>query len=153
MARAVSVPYSMTESLNSGRIARQQSGATGRGFNFDINAPNITRGSGGSINQADPKTWVVATEQSPIQIRIDKPTALLEREIPETDWNNPPGGPCGTNNCDWFYRIFAAACDLGICPDGFGPDYGIMYNGHAEVYFTYFVKAPAPADWTAVPET
>lgn len=135
-----------------------QSGVTGRGFNFDLNAPNITRGSGGSINQAEKHTWVVATDESPIQIRIDNPSTLIEREIPEIDWNNYPANDCtapdpdNVGNCDWFFRLFAAACDLGICPSGTGPDYGIMYGGIAEIYLTYFIEEPAEPEWTALPE-
>lgn len=131
---------------------KPQSGFTGRGFLLDINAPNITRGQGGSINQADPKTWHTESGRSPIAIRIDKPTSLEERKIPETDWNNPPDAACTTGgNCDWFFRVFPAACDLNICPQGFGPDYGIMYEGRATMYFSFFIREPAPKEFTALP--
>jgi hypothetical protein len=118
-----------------------QTGATGRGFNFDLNAPNIERGTGGSINQADPKTFVKDSDESPIIIRIDNPTTLQEREIPEEDW-------C----CDWFYRIFAGYCDLGFCGDGFGPDYGVMVEGRATIYISVAVNGPVAPDYTALPD-
>lgn len=136
---------------------RGQSGLTGRGFSFDVNVPNITRGSGGSINQADSHTFVKATSKAPIVIRIDRET-LVERKIPESDWYNYPNNDCAapspdkneTPNCDWFWRLFPAACDLGNCPERFGPDYGLSYENPAEVHFTYFVRAAAPADFTSL---
>ncbi|MBI2077798.1 MAG: carboxypeptidase regulatory-like domain-containing protein [Euryarchaeota archaeon] len=137
---------------------KAQTGATGRGFLFDINAPNITRGTGGSIDQASPYTWYKGTNKPPIILRIDKPTTLEERKIPASDWNNYPEndctapGPSGTPNCDWFWRMFAAACDLGICNDGFGPDYGLMLQGRADVYFTFAVRQPLSQDFTALPD-
>jgi hypothetical protein len=136
-----------------------QSGATGRGFLFDISAPNVTRGTSGSINQQSPYTWYVGTDDSPIRIMINK-TDLEDRGIPESDWNNyPEGEGCtapstsGAPNCDWMWRMFAARCDLGFCDEGAGPDYGIMLEGKAEVYFTYFIGEPAPSEFTALPDT
>ena len=137
---------------------KAQTGATGKGFLFDINAPNITRGTGGSIDQASTYTWYKGTNKAPIMLRIDKPTTLEERKIPESDWNNYPEndctapGPAGTPNCDWFWRMFAAACDLGICNEGFGPDYGLMLQGRADVYFSFAVREPLTQDFTALPD-
>jgi hypothetical protein len=144
---------------------KPQTGASGRGFSFDLNAPNITRGTGGSINQADAKTWQKQSSKSPIVFRVDKNVTLPERKIVEADWNNYPNAeackapaPRGNDgkktaaNCDWFFRVFPAACDLNICPDGFGPDYGIMYEGTAEVYFSYFVRERGPDGYTGLPD-
>lgn len=125
-----------------------QSGATGKGFSYDINAPNITRGSGGSINGADPHQFQLASGAPPIRIQVDE-AALTAKGVPPSDWDNMKD--CETGNCDWFWRIFPAACDLGICPSGTGPDYGVMYQNPVEIYFTYFIKAPAPAGYTALP--
>jgi hypothetical protein len=135
-----------------------QTGATGRGFHLDLNAPNVTRGGGGSINQASPYTWQTASDQSPIVHRVDNPDTLLEREIPESDWYVYEDDDCtapdpdDVGNCDWFYRVFAAACDLGICPDGFGPDFGVMVDGRATVYVSIFIKEPAEPGYTALPD-
>ncbi len=118
-----------------------QSGVSGRGFAFDMNAPNITRGSGGSINQADPYTFREESDEPPIRIRIDNPDSLLEREIPEDDWYG-----------DWFYRLFAGRCDLGFCEAGLGPDFGLMMEARATVYITFFINGPAPDPWTALPD-
>lgn len=133
-----------------------QSGATGRGFQFDINAPNITRGTGGSINQADPKTFTVMQGKSPIIIRIDNPTTLEERGIPEEDWL--PAADCageGGDNCDWFYRLFGGHCDassvVGEC--GTTPvDYGLAVDNAATIYMSFFFGEPAASDYTALPD-
>jgi hypothetical protein len=136
-----------------------QTGATGKGFQVDLNAPNITRGTGGSINQADPYTWSKAANRAPIQIRVDK-DMLAERGIRESDWNNyenpagctaPTPSKTSNPNCDWFFRVFPAAYDAGIGESGFGPDYGVMYENVAEVYFSYFIRAKAPEGFTALP--
>jgi hypothetical protein len=79
-----------------------QSGVTGRGFMFDITAPNATRGFGGSIDQANPYTFFRMQPNPPIIWRINNPETLVERGIQEKDW-------C----CDWFYRVFPGYCDLG----------------------------------------
>lgn len=133
---------------------KPQTGVSGRGFSFDLNAPNITRNTGGSINQANPKTWTKTTGNAPIVHRVDKPTTLVEREIPESDWNNYVKDDCtaegDTPNCDWFWRVFPAYCDLGQCESG--PDYGVMLDGVGEVYFSYWIKEPAPVPWTALPD-
>jgi carboxypeptidase family protein len=136
-----------------------QSGASGKGFLFDVNAPNITRGSGGSINQADKHTWFKAANKGYIQIRVDK-DALTSRPLPEKDWNNynatedrcvGKGEYDGRRNCDWFFRLFPAAYDLGNGPDQFGPDYGIMFENTATMYISYFVREKAAPDFTALP--
>jgi hypothetical protein len=135
-----------------------QSGVTGKGFHFDINAPNITRGTGGSINQADPYTFKKSANKAPIAIRVDK-DLLADRGIAEADWNNyedpvactAPRPSDNIQNCDWFYRLFPAAYDAGIGEEGFGPDYGVMYENTAEIHFSYFIREPAPADFTALP--
>jgi hypothetical protein len=118
-----------------------QTGVTGRGFNFDVNAPNITRGTSGSINQADPKTWSKDSATSPIKFRIENPETLDARGIAASD-----------RCCDWFYRLFPAACDLGFCSDGLGPDYGVSNANTAMVRMTFFIRAPAPEGWTALPD-
>lgn len=116
-----------------------QSGATGRGFNFDLNAPNITRGQGGSISGDDPKQFSMATDDPPMQVRIDK-SGLADLGIGEEDY-------C----CDWFYRLFPAYCDLGNCEEGFGPDYGISYENRATVYISVWYNGPAPEGYSALP--
>jgi len=139
-----------------------QSGATGKGFLLDINAPNITRGTSGSINQADPYTWHKSANKGPIAIRVDK-DMLAARGVKEKDWNNPASNEScmanldndpeleERNNCDWFFRIFPAAFDAGIGEEGFGPDYGIMLENVATMYFSYWVREKAPDQWTALP--
>ena len=131
-----------------------QSGVTGRGFLFDINAPNVTRGTSGSISQGSPYTWYKGTDEAPIQIAINK-AELAERGIPESDWNNYPDGEGCTapgESCDWMWRMFGARCDLGFCDEGLGPDWGILIEGKAEVYFSYFIRQPAPEGFSALPD-
>lgn len=136
---------------------KPQSGATGRGFLMDVNAPNVSRGDSGSINQASKYTWYKSDDQSPLKIRIDK-SGLAERGIPESDWNNYDGETCtsttvsGSLHCDWFWRVFPAYCDLGNCEQGFGPDYGVMVDGTATIYFSFFIRDPAKPEFSALPD-
>ena len=139
-----------------------QSGATGKSFMLDLNAPNITRGNGGSINQASPYTWFKMQGRAPIVIRVDNPDALVERNIPPSDWHSWPDNegctapdPAGAGNCDWFYRVFGGYCDLssilGEC--GTTPvDVGISQGNTATVYFSGFYLDPAPDGFTALPD-
>lgn len=137
---------------------KPQTGVSGRGFLFDLNAPNITRSTGGSIDQNDPKTWYKATNKAPIIHRVDKPETLLARKIPEVDWNNyeptactaPTPSKTNNPNCGWFFRVFPAYCDLGTCDNL--PDYGVMIDGIGEVYFSYFIRETAAPGWTALPD-
>ncbi len=134
-----------------------QTGVTGRGFLMDLNAPNVTRGTGGAIPQGHSHTWFASSDEAPIVHRVDNPQTLEEREIPESDWYVYEDNDCtapneGNPNCDWFFRVFPAACDLGICEDGFGPDYGIMYEGRATVYYEIFMGEQAPAAYTNIPD-
>lgn len=139
-----------------------QSTATGKSFMLDLNAPNITRGTGGSINQASPYTWFKMRGEAPITIRVDNPTTLVERGIPESDWYSwednegcTAPDPANQGNCDWFYRVFGGYCDLssivGEC--GTTPvDVGISQGNTATVYFSGFYIDPAPAEFTALPD-
>lgn len=136
-----------------------QSAVTGKGFLMDINAPNITRGTGGSIDQASPYTWVQMQGKAPIIIRIDNPETLDERGIAEGDrYSYPDGTGCtnpGPNNCDWFLRLFGAYCDLssnfGDCY--FTPvDFGLPQSLPVTLYFSYFYKEGAEPAFTALPD-
>jgi hypothetical protein len=122
-----------------------QSGATGRGFLFDITAPNSPRDpTTGAIDQSNPHTFVKMQPKPPILWRID-PALLTERKLPETDW-------C----CDWFYRLFGAYCDIesaaGLSNCETTPDVGIGVDAPGKVYMTWFFKEPAPIGWTALPD-
>ncbi|MBI2077796.1 MAG: carboxypeptidase regulatory-like domain-containing protein [Euryarchaeota archaeon] len=119
-----------------------QTGATGKGFMFDINAPNIPRGQGGSINQGGPYTFFRMQPKPPIIWKIDE-ALLTQRKIPEADW-------C----CDWFYRLFPGYCDLGSLINNCEttPDYGVAQNNVATVYMTFFFVEPAPPTYTALPD-
>ena len=110
---------------------------------FDITAPNATRGTGGSINQQSPYTFFRMQPFPPIIWRIDNPETLLERGILEEHW-------C----CDWFYRVFPGYCDLGTfvgnCEST--PDYGVSLESTMTVYMSFYFRAPAPPDATALPD-
>jgi hypothetical protein len=121
-----------------------QSAVVGRGFMFDITAPNTTRGTSGAIDQGSPYTFFKMNPKPPLVWRIE-PALLQERKIPEKDW-------C----CDWFYRLFGGWCDLesaaglGNCETT--PDVGIANANPATIYMTFFFKEPAPLGWTALPD-
>lgn len=139
-----------------------QSAVTGKGFLMDVSAPNITRSTGGSIDQADPHTWFQMSGESPIKIRIDNPDSLLERNLPESDWYSYPDGEGCTapdtddnGNCDWFLRLFGAYCDIssnfGDCY--FSPvDFGRPTDLPVTLYFSYFFIDPAEPGFTALPD-
>lgn len=120
-----------------------QTGLTGKGFFFDINAPNVPRGTGGSINQGSGYTFYRMQPRPPIIWRIDNSTTLMERKIAEKDW-------C----CDWFYRIFPGNCDVGSLINNCEatPDYGIAQQNPGTVYMTFFFKEPAPQGYTSLPD-
>ncbi len=139
-----------------------QSAATGKGFLMDVSAPNITRSTGGSIDQTDPHTWVQMAGKSPLHIRIDNPTSLVERNLPELDWYSYPDGegctaPDADNNgnCDWFLRLFGAYCDissnLGDCWAS-PVDFGLPQDLPVTLYFSYFYTDPAEEGFTALPD-
>lgn len=138
-----------------------QSAVTGKGFLMDISAPNITRSTGGSIDQADPHTWFQMAGKSPLHIRVDNPDSLVERNLPESDWYSYPDGEgCtaptdGSANCDWFLRLFGAYCDLS---SNFGDcytmpvDFGRPTDLPVTLYFSYFYMDPAEEGFTALPD-
>jgi hypothetical protein len=138
-----------------------QSTVTGRGLSMDLNAPNSTRGTGGSIDQASPYTFDKETSKPPLITRIDLPETLVERGIPESDWYSYPGGTgCtapsnGSPNCDWFIRLFAAPCDLsantGAC-DATPVDFGAPQDMPVTLYFSYFYREQADPAFTALPD-
>jgi hypothetical protein len=145
---------------------KAQTAVTGKGFLMDVNAPNITRGSGGSIDQANPYTWVKMAGKSPISIRIDNPDTLIERKIGEGDYYSWPanarneGVGCtapsgGAPNCDWFVRLFGAYCDLssnlGDCYAS-PVDFGLPQNSPFTLYVSFFWLGQADKGFTAIPD-
>lgn len=139
-----------------------QSALTGRAVSMDVNAPNITRGNGGSIDQTSPYTWDTESGKPPIITRIDLPTTLEERGIPESDWYSYPDGEgCtapttgGNENCVWFIRLFAAPCDLGSnlgdC-DSAPVDIGAPQDLPVTLYFSIFYRNPADPSFTGLPD-
>lgn len=127
-----------------GEVAwKPQSATTGKAFYYDVLAPNVTRGTGGAVDQTSKHRWLAMTYKAPIQIRIDNPASLLDHQIPEKDW-------C----CDWAWRLFVGWCDLGsiIGNCETTPDYGISIDNPASVYYSIFFKEPAPEGFTAVPD-
>ena len=133
-----------------------QSTITGRGLSMDLNAPNITRGTGGSIDQADPYTFDKESGKPPIITRIDLPDTLVERGIPESDWYSwPDGEGCESGNCDWFIRLFAAPCDISANAGGCGAtpvDFGAPQDMPVTLYFSYFYREQADPSFTGLPD-
>lgn len=137
-------------------VWQPQSTVTGRGLSMDINAPNITRGTGGSIDQADPYTFDKESANAPIITRIDLPDTLVERGIPESDWYSYPGGEgCESGSCDWFIRLFAYPCDISANAGGCGAtpvDFGAPQDMPVTLYFSIFYRDQAEPDFTALPD-
>ena len=152
------------------------SAITGRGWSWEILAPNTTRAGAtsnppnpdsGSVDQKDLHDWWKMTSEAPIQTRIDRATAL-EGSPSGTPGNHPmveedlcggfeevirPGG------CDWAWRLFPGWCTINGAtgqPYGCekpGPDFVVDADGTpVQVYFTYFIRAEAPPDWSALPD-
>lgn len=134
-----------------------QSGATGRAYWLDVIGPNVSRmQQTGSIDQADKRYWMSHQGAAPIQIRIDLPETLIERQIDEADWYSYPDGEgCAQSSCYWFYRTWPSYCDASSAAGQCGStpvDYGIQREATFTVYFSIFYIDPAPADFTGVPD-
>lgn len=150
------------------------SATTGRGWSWEVMAPNVTRAGSsgnmdaGSADQKDLHNWWQMTSQAPIITRIDRETALL---------GSPSGTPgnhpmveedlCGSHptsnaipaGCDWVWRLFPGWCTVNGAtgqPYGCekdGPDFVLDLLGTpVTVYFTYFQREAAPEGWTAMPD-
>jgi hypothetical protein len=133
-----------------------QSGATGRAYWLDLSGPNVSRQTGGSIDQADKRYWMKHQGKGPIQLRVDLPETLVERGIDEADWYSYPGGKgCAQSSCAWLYRAWPSYCDLGSSTGACGStpvDYGIQQGAVYDVYFSIFYLEPAPPEFTGVPD-
>jgi hypothetical protein len=146
-----------------------QSGVTGRGWLYEVLAPNVTRGTGvnhaGSVDQSDKHDWFAITSQSPIRHRIDDATFMdgspsgTTNPVKEEDRCGGVQGAYTPGFCDWHWRVFAGWCTLNALTGGAagcekpGPDFAIDPVGQpVEIYFSYFIREPAPADWTALPD-
>lgn len=145
------------------------SSATGRGFIWEILTPNVTRsnGHGGSVDQSDPHDFMHLDSKSPIRTIIDRDVLAGNKEpwegagtrtIPESDWCGGIEGEYVEGRCDFHWRLFPGWCTIHGLTGGAagcgetGPDAGIMTDQKVEIYFTYFIGEPAPADWTALPD-
>lgn len=147
------------------------SSATGRGFIWEILTPNVTRGNGinhaGSVDQSDPHDFMHLDSNSPIRTVIDRDVLSGNKEawpgagtrtIPETDWCGGIDGDYVEGRCDYHWRLFPGWCTVHGLTGGAagcaetGPDVGLMTDQKVEIYFTYFIGEPAPADWTALPD-
>jgi hypothetical protein len=147
------------------------SSATGRGFIWEILTPNVTRGDGinhgGSVDQSDPHDFMHLDSVSPIRTIIDRDVLAGTKEpwegagtrvIPEGDWCGGIAGDFVDGRCDYHWRLFPGWCTVHGLSGGAagcgqtGPDLGIMTDQKVEIYFTYFMMEPAPADWSALPD-
>ncbi|HEX9815629.1 MAG TPA: carboxypeptidase-like regulatory domain-containing protein [Candidatus Thermoplasmatota archaeon] len=152
------------------------SAASGRGWSWEVLAPNTTRNPAGSDNmdagsadQKDLHDWWQMSSVSPMITRIDRATAL-EGSPSGTPGNHPMteedlcGHAEGSNAvddryCDWVTRLFAGWCTVGGISGGVagcedpGPDFIIDPIGSpVSVYFTVFLRQEAPPGWTALPD-
>ena len=144
------------------------SGVNGRGWSWEVLAPNVTRLSGhiGSVDQSDLHDWWKLSSRAPIQTRIDRATAL-EGSPSGTAGNHPmvEEDLCGghpdsdATSCDWAWRLFPGWCTINGLSGGLagceqtGPDFALDQNGvPATVYFSVFIEEPAEAGFTAVPD-
>jgi hypothetical protein len=142
------------------------SGVTGRGWIFEVLAPNVTRsgGASGSVNQADFHDWYAISSKSPIVHRIDDATFA---EGSPSGSQHPivyPDDRCGGvgveyPKCGWAWRVFPGWCTIGGVTGGlagcenFGPDFAVDQLGNSvTVYFSYFIREAAPPGWTALPD-
>jgi hypothetical protein len=145
------------------------SSVTGRGFLYEIMAPNVSRDEphGGRVNQADPRDFMHLDSEAPIRTWIDREVLAGAKEpwqgagtrtIKEEDWCGGVADAIVEGKCDWHWRLFPAWCTVhGITGgaagcDKTGPDFAVMQDQSVDVYFTYFVIDPAPADWSALPD-
>lgn len=150
-----------------------QTSVNGRGWSWEILAPNVTRGNAvgghsGGVDQSDLHDWWVLSSSNPIQTRIDRATAL-EGSPSGTAGNHPmveedlcggaeangiaPGG------CDWHWRIFPGWCTINALTGGLagcektGPDFALDQAGvPVTIYFSYSIREELPLGFTAVPD-
>ncbi len=150
------------------------SAASGRGWSWEVMAPNSTRQGSegnmdtGSADQKDLHDWWQMSSVSPMITRVDRSTALAGSPS-GTPGNHPmveedlcghaPGGNGVDGYCDWVTRLFAGWCTIGGISGGVagcedpGPDFIVDPNGSpVTVYFTVFLRQEAPAGWTALPD-
>jgi hypothetical protein len=137
---------------------KPQSGVTGRGWIFEVLAPNVTRADpdGGSVDQSDKHDFFQISSKAPIRTWVDD-AALAARGLPATD--RCGGKSVDYPHCDWVWRLFPGWCTIGGLTGELagcsktGPDFAVDYNGNpVEVYFSYFVREPAPSGWTGLPD-
>lgn len=124
--------------------SRPPTATTGQGWAFTQFAPNVTR-SGcpdncdwGSTYFDDPRNFRTVS-RAPIQ-RVITRELLVERGVEEKDW-------C----CDWGWRLFVGPCAIQSCDFPVNADQ--MQDQPGTVYFSYFMRAPAPEGWSAVTDT
>lgn len=138
---------------------KPQSGVTGRGWIFEVLAPNVTRANpdSGSVDQSDPHDFFQISSKAPIRTWVDD-EVLAARSIPATD--RCGGKEAEYPRCDWVWRLFPGWCTVGGLTgeaagcSKTGPDFAVDYTGNpVEVYFSYFVREPAPQGWTALPDS
>ncbi len=124
----------------------QSSAVSGRGVLFEVLGPNVTNGDGlhtsrcGSINQSDPRDFLVLSDTPPIRLEINE-ALLSARQVAPED-----------HCCDWRLRLFPGWCDLGNCAR-WGPDanvLGVVAPTRVEIYYTIFFKEPAPPGWSTL---
>ena len=116
---------------------------------FEVLGPNVTNGDGqhtnrcGSINQSDPRDFLVLSDRPPIRLEINE-ALLAAREVAPED-----------HCCDWRLRLFPGWCDLGNCAR-WGPDanvLGVIAPTRVEIYYTIFFKEPAPPGWSTLEDS
>jgi hypothetical protein len=150
------------------------SAASGRGWSWEVMAPNTTRATSGnmdsgSADQKDLHDWWQMSSVSPMITRVDRSTAL-DGSPSGTPGNHPmreedlcghaPGSLAVDDQyCDWVTRLFAGWCTIGGVTGGVagcedpGPDFIIDPIGSpVNVYVTVFLREEAPAGWTALPD-
>jgi len=141
-----------------------QSGVTGRGWIFEILAPNVTRANAdgtGSVDQSDKHDWIKISSKSPIRTTVDD-SNFLQGAPTGTSHPIKPEDRCGGNpvsypHCNWVWRIFPGWCTIGGATNdavgcgNYGPDFQVDLTGNpVEIYFSYFVRDAAPAGFTAL---
>jgi hypothetical protein len=143
-----------------------QSGVTGRGWIFELLAPNVTRSGGdtGSVDQQDFHDWMAIGSKSPIRHRIDDETFAKGSPNGKQHPIVYPNDRCGGVNieyphCNWVWRVFPGWCTIGGLSGGLagcehtGPDFALDQGGNpVTVYFTYFIREAAPPNFSAVPD-
>ncbi len=133
------VPINVSEDAKTvfSEMVWDPAGPLGEDLHLDLLCPDVPRGSGGAVLDTEhPCYFDTPSTQSPIVHRVD-----------EAHWLEHGYNHTG----DWATRVFGTYGLLGTHGTT-GVDAGAAYEQSFVLYTSVFHKAPAPEDYTGIPD-